>query len=91
MLRVYKDIDFKGQSEDIIQSTASFALEPDWNDQISSVDAILGTWRLFEQRDYKGESMLVCSGRKYSKVDANDAYTSMKLVSDTECGGKSSI
>ena len=89
MLRVYKDIDFRGQSKEMSESTPWVG--SDWNDQISSVDAILGTWRLFEHRDYKGESMLVCSGGKYSRVDANDAYTSMKLVSDTECGGKSSI
>ena len=88
-LRVYKEFDFEGKSKDIIQSTA--ALERDWNDQISSVDVISGSWRLFEHRDYKGESMLVCPGAKYSKVGYRYHYSSMKLGYDNECGGKSSI
>ena len=63
----------------------------EWNDEMSSVDVISGSWRLYTHADYKGDSMLVCSGSKYSALDTNDAYSSVKLVSDDECGGKSSI
>ena len=82
-LRVYKDYDFGGESRDIVESTTWVG--KDWNDVVSSVDAIQGTWRLYREAFYQGQSMLVCSGRKYSYLDFNDDFTSSQLVSDDEC------
>ena len=77
-LRVYTDFGFRGQSKEMSESTS--LVGSDWDDQISSVYAISGNWMLFTNSNYTGESMLVCSGKKYPSFRANDAYSSMRLL-----------
>jgi hypothetical protein len=59
----------------------------DWNDQISSIIVVSGTWQFFENSNYGGVASKLLTPGYYSFVEnsdvniANDSISSFKVVS----------
>jgi hypothetical protein len=59
----------------------------DWNDQISSIVVVSGTWQFFEHANYGGAASNLLGPGYYSFVEnsdvniANDSISSFKIVS----------
>ena len=83
---VFEYENFSGESWHI--NTGQFYVGDHWNDRISSVIVISGTWAFFEDRDYPpGHNRTVGPGW-YSSVtrepfypNTNDTISSIRLIS----------
>ena len=76
---VYWDADFKGERWDTEQNQRYVGNH--WNDQISSIRVISGTWRFYWDADYSGEMIELKPG-EYHYVGGhwNDQISSFRCV-----------
>ena len=76
---VYWDADFKGERWDTEQN--QHYVGNHWNDQISSIRIISGTWRFYWDADYSGEMIELKPG-EYHYVGGhwNDQISSFRCV-----------
>ena len=78
---VFRDAKFEGQKW--TSSTAVSKMDDNWNDQISSIVVISGTWNFYQDWYYKGPSFQLKPG-EYSYVGDkwNDRISSFRCVNE---------
>ena len=84
---IYTDKDFQGES---LRTNLDSNLGSAFNDKISSIVVVSGTWQFFRHADYgkdPGDADWILTPGKYPWVGAvgipNDQITSFRAVSDT--------
>jgi hypothetical protein len=76
---VYWDADFKGEQWDTSQNQTYVGNH--WNDQISSIRIVSGTWRFFWDANYRGEMIELKPGEYYYVGNHwNDQISSFRCV-----------
>jgi hypothetical protein len=81
LVSVYWDADFKGERWDTAQDQSYVGNH--WNDQISSIRVISGTWRFYWDANYGGDTMDLKPG-EYRYIDPrwNDQISSFRCIAD---------
>ena len=59
---VYHDDDFGGPSIRTNLSCVYFSQDDGWNDEISSIIVVSGTWTMFTDKEYGGDSVVLKPG-----------------------------
>ena len=82
---VYKDANFGGDS---FRTNLDYTyVGDDWNDSISSVIVVSGTWQLYENADFGGAKSNLLTPGYYAWVEdpgvtiANDSISSFQVIS----------
>jgi len=81
---VFSGVDFQGEQ---LRTNLSGNVSSQWNDKISSIIVVSGTWQFFEHKDYGGASSKPLTPGYYHWVEMpqvgmkNDTISSFKYLS----------